>query len=74
MKKCGDFIDMLVSTFEIKDFNRINYVLSENHTYASLLAGIMMREDKQINGAPVSMQSLFIPIRFWPVDPVTSTN
>ena len=50
MNKCGDFIDMLVSTFEIKDFNRINYVLSENHTYASLLAGIMMREDKRGSG------------------------
>lgn len=50
MKKCGDFIDMLVSTFELKDLNRINYIMSENHAHASLLAGIMISEDKRASG------------------------
>ena len=41
---------MLVSTFELKNLNKINYIVSENHAYSCLIAGIMMQDDKRTSG------------------------
>lgn len=50
IQECTYFIDMLVSTFKLKNLNKINYIVSENHAYSCLLAGIMMQDDKRTSG------------------------